>query len=148
MPLIVRNIQIKGILYAYSFQILQEANEMEVKNTSHQEGNLQISVAVVEKVAKLAALESEGVKSVSVGSTGVKGLFAKTNLPKPVDVTMYDGVAEITVNVIVAYGAKIPVVCRDIQKSVKFSVQNMTNITVSKVNVVVCGVEAAQPEEV
>ena len=63
---------------------------MEFKNTSRQEGGLQISTNVIEKVAKIAALGVDGVKDVSVGSTGVKGVFAKTNLPKSVEVNMYD----------------------------------------------------------
>ncbi len=115
---------------------------MEFTNTTKLEGGLQISTAVVEKVARIAAMEVEGVKDVSVGSSGVKGIFAKTNLPKSVEVTMYDGVAEITVHIIVKYGYKLPAMCREIQQAVKTGVQNMVNITVSKVNIVVTGVEA------
>lgn len=117
---------------------------MDVKNTYTQEGGLKISVSVIEKVARLAAMEVEGVRDISVGSTGVKGFFARTNLPKAVEVNMYDGVADITVNVIVKYGCRLPAVCKEIQHAVKAGVQNMTNITVSKVNVVISGVEAVE----
>ena len=117
---------------------------MELRNTVNQEGGLQISTAVIEKVAKVATMEVEGVQDVSVGTSGVKGIFAKTNLPKSVEVTMYDGVAEITVHIVAKYGYKLPAMCREIQQTVKAGVQNMTNITVSKVNVVVAGVEAAE----
>ena len=44
---------------------------MELKNTVKQNGGLKISVAVIEKVAKIAAMEVEGVINVSVGSSGV-----------------------------------------------------------------------------
>lgn len=115
---------------------------MEVKNISKQSGNVQISLAVIEKVAKLAALEIEGVKDVSVGSTGVKGIFAKTNLPKAVEVNMYDGVADITLNIVVKYGFKLSAVCKEVQQAVKSNVQSMVNVTVSKVNIIVSGVEA------
>lgn len=117
---------------------------MEFRNTVNREGGLQISTAVIEKVAKIAAMEVEGVKDVSVGSSGVKGVFAKTNLPKSVDVAIYDGVAEITVHIVAKYGHKLPAMCREIQQSVKSGVQNMTNITVSKVNIVVAGVETEE----
>lgn len=117
---------------------------MEVKNSIGRAGELYISTGVVEKVAKLASLEVDGVFDVSTGSSGVKGVFAKTNLPKAVEVTMYDGVAEITVHIIAKYGVKVPSVCKAVQETVKTSVQNMTNITVSKVNIVVAGIEAAQ----
>lgn len=117
---------------------------MEVKNTYNQEGGLKISMSVIEKVARLAALEVDEVKDVSVGTTGVKGFFARTNLPKAVEVNMYGGVAEITISVIVKYGCRLPSVCKAIQQSVKSGVQNMTDITVSKVNIVVSGVEAVE----
>ncbi|MEG0019167.1 MAG: Asp23/Gls24 family envelope stress response protein [Oscillospiraceae bacterium] len=115
---------------------------MEVKKVSEQAGSLYISTSVIEKVAKIATLEIEGVSEVSIGSSGVKGVFAKTNLPKPVEVTMYDGVAEITVNIVVKYGFKVSSICKNIQETVKTNVQSMTDVTVSKVNIVVAGVQA------
>lgn len=114
---------------------------MELKDSKGQQGSLFIATDVVEKVAKLASLEVEGVGDVSVGTSGVKGMFAKTNLPKAVEVAMYDGVAEITINIIAKYGFKIPAVCKAVQEAVKAGVQNMTNITVSKVNVAVAGIQ-------
>ena len=119
---------------------------MEFKNTVKQEGGLKISVTVIEKIAKIAAMEVEGVSSVSVGSSGVKGFLAKTNLPKAVEVEMVEGVANITVSVVVKYGVKLPSVCKEVQQVVKSNVQNMTDITVSKVNIVVTGVEAVTEE--
>ena len=115
---------------------------MEVKNTNQPIGNLNISTGVVEKIAKLAALEIDGVAEVSTGSSGVKGVFAKTNLQKPVVVTMNDGVAEIDICVVLKYGCKVPSVCKNVQETVKTNVQNMTEITVSKVNINVTGVQA------
>ena len=63
-------------------------------------------------------------------------------------VQLTDDVAEITVNIMVRYGYKIPQLCEKVQENVKSSVQNMTCITVSKVNIVVTGVaqETAGPE--
>ncbi len=113
---------------------------MEVKNSDNIGGSLQISTDVIAKIARLAALEIEGVKSVSCGNSPVKGFFAKVNIHKPVEVELTDEVAQITVNVMMRYGYRIPSVCEALQKSVKASVQNMTGITVSKVNVVVTGV--------
>lgn len=115
---------------------------MEVKKSGEQVGSLYISTSVIEKVSKIATLEVEGVGEVSTGTSGVKGVFAKTNLPKSVEVNMYDGVAEITVNVIVKYGFKVPSVCKNVQEAVKSSVQNMTDVTVSKVNIVVAGIQS------
>lgn len=118
---------------------------MENTNVQKLAGNVQISVSVVEKLAKLAAMEIEGVKEVAENSRSVKGALSKVKLTKPVEVEMdNDGIATITVSIIVKAGTKIPSVCRDVQQAVKSGVQSMTNITVSKVNVVVSGVEAIE----
>ena len=121
---------------------------MDVTNSSTIGGSLQISTDVIAKIAKLATLEIEGVKEVSTGPMGVKSLFNKVNLQKPILVQLTDDVAEITVNIMVRYGYKIPQLCEKVQENVKSSVQNMTCITVSKVNIVVTGVaqETAGPE--
>lgn len=113
---------------------------MEVKKSDTLGGSLQISTDVIAKISRLAALEIDGIKDVSCGTSTVRGAFAKASLQKPVDVAMSEDVAEITISIIVKYGHKIPPVCENIQKNVKASVQNMTGITVSKVNIVVVGV--------
>ena len=117
---------------------------MDVTNSSTIGGSLQISTDVIAKIAKLATLEIEGVKEVSTGTMGVKSLFNKVNLQKPILVQLTDDVA----NIMVRYGYKIPQLCEKVQENVKSSVQNMTCITVSKVNIVVTGVaqETAGPE--
>ena len=122
---------------------------MEVMDSGRIGGGLRISADVIAKIARLATLEVEGVKEISTGTMGVQGLFGKVNLQKPVLVQFTEDVAEITVSIIVDYGCKIPPLCEKIQENVKSSVQNMTSITVSKVNIVVTGValESAQPAE-
>lgn len=122
---------------------------MEVENASVP-GSLQISTDVVAKIAKLATLEVEGVHEVSVGKASGRNLLGKVSLQKPITVQMSDDVAEITINIVVDFGCKIPAVCEQVQNNVKNAVQNMTSITVSKVNLVVAGVAVegpAAPEE-
>ncbi|MEG0804027.1 MAG: Asp23/Gls24 family envelope stress response protein [Pygmaiobacter sp.] len=113
---------------------------MDVKKSDTLGGSLQISTDVISKISKFAALEIEGIQEVSCGNSAMKGAFAKVNIQKPVAVELAEDVAEITIDIIVKYGYKIPSVCESIQKNVKASVQNMTGITVSKVNIVVVGV--------
>lgn len=113
---------------------------MDVADANRIGGGLQISADVIAKIAKLATLEIDGVRELSTGTAGVQGLFRRARLQRPVFVQIMDDVAEITVHVIVAYGHKIPPLCEKIQENVKSSVQNMTSITVSKVNIVVTGV--------
>lgn len=116
---------------------------MDVTNTSGVSGSLQISTEVIAKIARLAAMEIDGVKEVRTTS-GVKGMLGKRN----VSVALLDDIAEITLNLVVFYGSKIPVVCEKVQENVKTAVQNMTNITVSRVNLVVIGVQVKpEPDE-
>lgn len=91
-----RRLQIKGGTF------------MEVKNSDMVGGSLQISTDVIAKISRLAALEIDGVKAVSCGNSPVKGMFAKVSIQRPVTVELTDEVAEITVDVVVRYGYRIP----------------------------------------
>lgn len=103
-------------------------------------GSLQISSEVLAKIARLAALEIDGVAEVSAGSRqSVRGLLSKNNLQKPVTVELVDGVATLTIRLIASYGTKIMPLCEKVQENVKQTIQNMTGITVSRVDVLVVG---------
>ena len=54
--------------------------------------------------------------------------------------------AELTLNLVVKFGAKIPAVAEKVQENVKSAVQNMTNVTVSRVNLVIAGLAAEEQE--
>lgn len=113
---------------------------MEVSNSNVVNGSLQISTDVIGKIAKLAATEIDGVVDVCAGSAGMRSFLGKVNLQKPVSVELLEYVAEITVSLTVRYGSQIPAVCEKVQENVKSAVQNMTSITVARVNIVVVGV--------
>lgn len=119
---------------------------MEVKDQNLVGGSLQISTDVIAKIARLAALEVDGVREVKACPYSMKSLLGRLATPKPVEVTLQDEVAEITVNVTIAYGARIPALSEKVQQDVKASVQNMTSITVSRVNVVITGVGVEMPD--
>ena len=119
---------------------------MDVKDQNLVGGSLQISTDVIAKIARLAALEVEGVREVKACPYSVTSLLGRLAAPKPVEVTLQDEVAEITVNVTIAYGARIPALCEKLQQNVKSSVLNMTIITVSRVIVVITGVGVEMPD--
>ena len=118
---------------------------MDLQNMDLRGGSLQISTEVLGKIARCAALEVEGVVEVSCGNQNkkVKELLAKTNVQSPVTVVMKDGTAEITLHIVVAFGAKAPAVAEKVQENVKAAVQNMTNVTVSRVDLVIAGLAPA-----
>ena len=106
---------------------------MDVHNTIG--GSLQISTEVIAKIARLAALEVDGVADVATGtSQNVRSLLGRTGLQKPVTVVMEDGIATVTVHLTVVYGSKVMPLCEKVQENVKQTIQNMTGITVSRVS--------------
>ena len=113
---------------------------MEVNQSGTAGGSLHIATDVVEKIARLAAMEVDGVFAVNFGRTAIKTLLDKISTQSPVQVVMKDDVADITVNLVVEYGAKIAEVSEKVQQNVKTSVQSMTQITVAKVDVVINGI--------
>ena len=119
---------------------------MDIRNTAG--GSLQISQDVIAKIARLAALEVDGVAEVSSGSTqSMRGLLSKTSLQKDVSVSIKDGVAAVTVHVIPYYGSKVMPVCKKVQENVKQTIQIMTGITVTRVNVVAAGLAEPRTTE-
>ena len=118
---------------------------MDLQNMDLQGGSLQISTEVIAKIARCAALEVEGVAEVSCGTRNkkLKDLL-EASIQPPVAVEMRDGTAELTLHLIMASGARIPAVAEKVQENVKSAVQNMTSVTVSRVNLVIAGLAAEQ----
>lgn len=110
-------------------------------NTMDKQSNTQISVSVIEKLRKMAATEVDGVSGTRTYTTFSNGILSKINIPRRVDVDFLDGMANITIGIIVKYGTKLPEVSKRVKENVKDVLQNTTGIAVSKVNVVICGVE-------
>lgn len=120
---------------------------MDLQNMDLNGGTLQISTEVIGKIARCAALEVDGVSEVSCGKQNKKVKdFLAASIQPPVTVEMRDGTAELTLNLVVAFGARIPAVAEKVQENVKTAVQSMTNVTVSRVNLVIAGVAAAEQE--
>ena len=118
---------------------------MDLQNMDLQGGSLQISTEVIAKIARCAALEVEGVPEFSCGTQNkkLKDLL-EASIQPPVAVEMRDGTAELTLHLIMASGARIPAVAEKVQENVKSAVQNMTSVTVSRVNLVIAGLAAEQ----
>ena len=121
---------------------------MDLQNTDLRGGTLQISTEVIAKIARCAALEIDGVAEVSCGSQNKKlrSLLETSSIQPPVTVEMRDGTANITLHLMVRFGARIPAVAEKVQENVKSAVQSMANITVSRVDLVIAGLAApAEP---
>lgn len=120
-----------------------------VQNGYTDTGSLKISEDVLAAIAGNAAREIKGVAGLSLRpSTDSLGLFRRKDTgSKAIKLEIRDGEAVIDIYVTLYNGIKIPDTSEQIQSRVKEAVQNMTGITVSKVNVHISGLviaEAAQ----
>lgn len=125
---------------------MEENQKEEILNIEEIEdgGNdgIKISNDVVAVIAGVAVSEVPGVASMSGGFAGgiSEVLSGKKNLSKGIKVDADEKEVKIDVNIIVEYGSRIPDVAFEIQNRVKKSVENMTGLKVSEVNVNVQGV--------
>ena len=113
------------------------------ENTEDTENGIEISNDVIAVIAGVAVSEVQGVASMAGGFAGgiTEVLSGKKNLSKGIKVDADEKEVRIDVNIIVEYGSRIPDVAYEIQTRVKKSVENMTGLKVSEVNVHVQGVD-------
>lgn len=103
-------------------------------------GSLKISQKVLCGIAGAAAMETEGVAGLAQGPVDLQELFHQGTPGSSVRLFLSDDVATVDVYVKLKACAKVSAVAEKIQKNVKQSIQNMTGVAVSKVNVHVAGI--------
>lgn len=113
-----------------------------IYNDENTEQNpVKISDDVVAIIAGVAATEVEGVAGMSGGITGgISEMLGMKNLSKGVKVEVNDKEASIDLNIIVEFGAKISELGAKVQNNVKNTVETMTGLEVTVVNVNIQGV--------
>lgn len=120
------------------------AEEVELANAD----GLKISKDAVATYAGIAISEVRGVYNMSGGLAGfTEAISGKKNFSKGIKVECDEKTAKIDVSIIVEYGARIPDVAFEIQTMVKKSVESMTGLKVSEVNVHVNGVHMASKDD-
>jgi len=122
-----------------------EENEFKQENVeeiNEENSGIKISNDVIAVIAGVAVSEVRGVASMQGGFAGGIGevLSGKKNLAKGIKVDAEDEKVKIDVNIIVEYGTRIPDIAFEIQNRVKKSIENMTGLKVTEVNVHVQGV--------
>ncbi|MGI5895780.1 MAG: Asp23/Gls24 family envelope stress response protein [Oscillospiraceae bacterium] len=110
------------------------------KGRTAQSGSLRISEDVILTITKQVVLDVEGVHSLASGRFSLKDFVVRSETANPIRIVLNVDVAQINICVNLVYGYKIKDVAEQIQSNVKATVQNMTGITVSKVNVYIAGV--------
>ncbi len=117
-------------------------------NTSTSMGELVISEEVISAIATNAAKDVDGIagfcnRPVDEVNDIMKG---SVKVMSPVRVLADGEDLNISIYVNMLPGKKIRQVAEEVQQAVKESVQNMTGKLVSKVNVIIAGLEFDQPE--
>ncbi|AKL94132.1 hypothetical protein CACET_c06220 [Clostridium aceticum] len=104
-----------------------------------EKGRIKIAHDILMTIARHTAEEVEGIVSIKGGLPGgIIELFSKkTSTKKGVKIQNEETQVVINLSVVVDYGAVIPDIIKKVQEKVKSSVESMTDIQVSKVNVFV-----------
>lgn len=104
-------------------------------------GTVQIADDVVAVIVGLAATEVDGVSS--IGGNITNELMSKVgikNLSKGVKISIVEKNVNVDISLTLDYGYNIPTTCAKVQEKIKNTVQNMTGLNVSDVNVRITGV--------
>jgi uncharacterized alkaline shock family protein YloU len=100
---------------------------------NHNFGEVKISADVIATIAGLAAVEIEGV----VTTTSLTDKLLKNN---GVKVVLEEDEVTLDIMMVVDYGVSIPDVAFKVQENIKNTVETMTGLKVSQVNIHVQGI--------
>ena len=105
-------------------------------------GTVKIADDVVAVIAGLAATEVEGVVSMAGNiSHELMSKMGVKKLSKGVKVEVIGKNVKTDIAIIIEYGYHIPAVSQKVQEKVKVTIENMTGLNVTDVNVRIAGVE-------
>jgi uncharacterized alkaline shock family protein YloU len=106
------------------------------------ESEVKISDDVIGAIASTAACQVQGVAGMSSSIVGDLGgaILGRKNPTKGVRVISNGGEVALDLYLSVRYGARIPEVAYKVQETVKKSVESMTDLKVTQVNIHVQGV--------
>lgn len=104
-------------------------------------GSLKVSDEVIIRITEVAATEITGVASEGQKLSPVDKAINLPMLSAPIKVDLTSESAEITLSIVLLSGHNANTVAKAVQKSVKSAVQSMTGIAVSKVNVIIAGIQ-------
>ena len=105
-------------------------------------GSVQIADDVIAIIAGLAATEVDGVSAMAGNITNE--LMTKVgvkNLTKGVKVDIIGQNVTIDLSLMLGYGYNIPTTCGKVQEKVKSTIENMTGLNVTDVNIRIASVD-------
>ncbi|MGI6658120.1 MAG: Asp23/Gls24 family envelope stress response protein [Dethiobacteraceae bacterium] len=109
-------------------------------------GEIIISEELIATLAGVAAVECYGLVGMSARAKlkdGIAELLGRDNLSRGVEVKQVEDQLSVDLYIIVSYGTKIPEVAANVQEKVKYTLEKLTGLNVTQVNVHVQGVRVA-----
>lgn len=112
------------------------------KEIHNEFGVIDLAEDVIASIAGTAAIECYGLVGMSSRNNvdRVAELLGRENLSRGVVVTIQDNEVTIDLYIIVGYGIKISEVASNVMERVRYTVENLTGLSVKQVNVNVQGV--------
>lgn len=105
-------------------------------------GSVRIADDVIAVIAGLAATEVDGISAMAGNITNeLMSRVGVKNLAKGVRVEIIGQNVKVAISLIIDYGVNIPTTCGKVQEKVKSTIENMTGLTVTDVNVRIAGVD-------
>lgn len=103
-------------------------------------GTIRIADDVVATIAAMAAMEIEGVVDMSGGVTSnITGILGMKSSSKGVKLETDGKNASIDLYLITRFGIRLPILANEVQSRVKSSVEEMTGLNVTAVNIHIQG---------
>lgn len=107
-----------------------------------EKGSVRIADEVIAVIAGLAATEVDGVSAMAGNiSNELLSRVGVKNLAKGVRVEIKEHNVKVALSLIIDYGVNIPGTCGKVQEKVKTTIENMTGLNVTNVNVRITGVD-------
>ncbi len=108
-------------------------------------GTVKIADDVVGMIAIYAAMEVEGVSSMAGSmTTELLDMAGIKSQNKGVKVEVEDGKVRVALSLIMAYGYNIPATSSKVQNKVKSTIESMTGLRVTDVNIRIAGINVAK----
>lgn len=105
-------------------------------------GSVKVADDVIASIAGVAATEVEGVAAMSGNITNeIVGKLGVKNLSKGVVIDVQEDIVTVSLNLTMRYGYSIPKTSAEVQEKVKASIESMTGMTVSCVDIRIAGIE-------
>ncbi|MFI3175374.1 MAG: Asp23/Gls24 family envelope stress response protein [Bacillota bacterium] len=109
-----------------------------MSETTMAQGKIEIAEEVLSIIAVTAAMEVEGVATMS--SKTFTEFFGKKGNTKCIRVWREDNVAVVDIEIVLNFGEKVPKVAKEVQEKVKSALETMAGVEVQAVNVTVSAI--------